>query len=138
MRTGTLVIRGATTGSPDNNRPLNSSKSFTPHQRPGIARRHFIEQEVAWAIGSVRGRAVQCPDMVERHAAGAAHARHRAFDLASNGVGIDQTREAAIFAMMVPDFAGMLCPAFTSIGPLDRSVSSSSTPIARMSSLVCG
>ena len=36
-----------------------------------------------------------------------AHAGHRTFDLVLDDVGIDQAREAAVFAMMIPDLAGM-------------------------------
>ena len=59
--------------------------------------------------------------MVERHAAGAAHAGHRALDFAPDEVGVDQAGEAAVLAVMVPT-SPVCVPGVTSIGPLDRSV----------------
>src|ERR1700742_3953211 len=41
---------------------------------PGVACGNFVEQEIARAVGGVHGRAVQCADMMEGHAAGFAHA----------------------------------------------------------------
>src|SRR3954467_15446448 len=55
-------------------------KILYAHQRPGVAGGDFIEQQVARPVRGVHGRAVQRPDVVERHAAGLAHAGHRALD----------------------------------------------------------
>ena len=44
---------------------------------------------------------------MERHAAGAPHARHCTFDLALNGLRINEPGKAAVLAVMVPDLAGM-------------------------------
>ena len=50
---------------------------------------------------------MQRPNVVKRHAAGLAHAGHRAFDFVLDGIGIDQAGEAAVFAVMTPDLAVM-------------------------------
>jgi hypothetical protein len=57
-------------------------------------------------------------DVVERHAAGFSHARHRVFDLVLDQIGIDQAGEVAASPWLQ---TSRLCvPGVTSIGPLEK------------------